>query len=736
MATERKNSNLPDPRAGQPPTSLPKSRRVLACVACQQRKVKCDRKFPCANCLRQRIPCIPSGQPRPRKRRFPERELLTRLRRYEDLLRENKVKFEPLHGHKNPNDDMDEGISEDEGHDDLTESSPATSARSENAYEPKNLWKAMSQDFRYSNKPSKSAKDACRMREALGKMTWDQRFADDDHIILGSRRGLVDLAALHPEPVHIFRLWQIYLENVNPLFKVTHTPSLQGKVIEASSNTANIEPRLEALMFSVYCMAIQSLAAETCQSIFGLSRDDLLTKYQFGCQQALLNCQFLRSDDRECLTALFLFLYSLQSNTNPRTLSSMIALAIRMAQRMGIHSESFLSRCTVFEAEMRRRVWWSLMLFDSRVGELSEMKTSSMNPTWDCKPPMNVNDSDLWVEMKEPPVARGKVSEAIFVVVRSQIADHVRHSSFHLEFLNPALKHIANMLHSGGDVAALDKKIKDEYLKFCDEENPLHFMTIWALRAQVSKYYLLECYARFLDSTSPPTDTESDAFVEHALCMLYSDTKIYTSPLSKGFIWLLQYYFPFPAFIHVMHDLKKRPTGGHAARAWTVMNDNFEARFVSVDEVHAPLFAMFANVILRKWEGIEEILKQSGASTVPPKLVTSIKRKLSDIANQTPDPNAEEPDYRLGTIFDQISVPATMGMGANMGMSMGVGMGADAGLGAECLFDGLGGQSTLFGPDPRLFPNIDQPALTADMNHLTWMSMMWGSRERLGWRDP
>jgi len=35
-----------------------------------------------------------------RRRRFPERELLDRLRKYEDLLRQNNIKFEPLH--KNP----------------------------------------------------------------------------------------------------------------------------------------------------------------------------------------------------------------------------------------------------------------------------------------------------------------------------------------------------------------------------------------------------------------------------------------------------------------------------------------------------------------------------------------------------------------------------------------------------------------------------------------------------------
>lgn len=76
-----------------------KSQRVLACVLCQQRKVKCDRKFPCTSCIKSRAQCTPAAPiPRRRKRRFPERELLERLRKYEDLLRQNNIEFEPLHG--------------------------------------------------------------------------------------------------------------------------------------------------------------------------------------------------------------------------------------------------------------------------------------------------------------------------------------------------------------------------------------------------------------------------------------------------------------------------------------------------------------------------------------------------------------------------------------------------------------------------------------------------------------
>ncbi len=71
--------------------------RVLACVLCQQRKVKCDRKVPCANCIKSQSQCVPATlAPRRRRRKFPERELLERLRKYEDLLRHNNINFDPL----------------------------------------------------------------------------------------------------------------------------------------------------------------------------------------------------------------------------------------------------------------------------------------------------------------------------------------------------------------------------------------------------------------------------------------------------------------------------------------------------------------------------------------------------------------------------------------------------------------------------------------------------------------
>lgn len=81
---------------GTPKTANARPGHVLACLTCQKRRVKCDRKFPCANCVRHQVECEPALAPRRRRRRFPERDLLNRIRRYEDILRLHHIPFEAL----------------------------------------------------------------------------------------------------------------------------------------------------------------------------------------------------------------------------------------------------------------------------------------------------------------------------------------------------------------------------------------------------------------------------------------------------------------------------------------------------------------------------------------------------------------------------------------------------------------------------------------------------------------
>lgn len=107
---------------------------------------------------------------------------------------------------------------------------------------------------------------------------------------------------------------------------------------------------------------------------------------------------------------------------------------------------------------MRRRLWWSLVLFDNRICEMADYKASNLLPTWDCKIPLNVNDFDLQPEMKTGPTMHGNPSEALFAVVRSEVGNFTRRSSFHLDFTNPALKTVAkeNPLPAAGSLPAFE----------------------------------------------------------------------------------------------------------------------------------------------------------------------------------------------------------------------------------------------------------------------------------------
>ncbi|KAG8527919.1 uncharacterized protein KY384_006835 [Bacidia gigantensis] len=616
------------PDAPSPSAKSLKPQRLLACLLCTQRKVK-----------------------------FPERELLERVRRYEDLLRRNNIAFEPLHrdtaGDKEPSA-ADSGQDSDLEHKETSKPDQASLLAPGKIIGNYDVKYVLLKNFRDPNNDGDSSDDD--IREIAIKKAWERSLDSDDLLLFGSSRMTTSLSSLHPEPAQIFRLWQIYLDNVDPLLKVTHTPSLQGRLVEAASKVSDISPTTEALMFSIYCTSIGSLTVEACQAMFSTPKDDLLMRYQSGCRQALSNCSFLRSSDRDSLTALYMYLISVRPSTSPQSLSAVLGIAIRIAQRMGIHMESALAKCAVVEAEMRRRLWWSLVLFDTRIGEIANSRPIMLDPTWDCKTPLNVNDTDLRPEMKGSPAAQRSPTEALFAVVRGKLGDFVRHSEFHLDFTNPALKPIVQHLQNRSapedtQLAKFEQLIEDQYLKYCDQDNPIHFMTTWSTRAFLAKFRLLEHHARHSRSKVRQTETQHDAATSYALRMLECATKIMTSPLTTRFQWMNQSHFPFPAFIQIVQDLRRRPVSNQARQAWETMSEAYEAWFDPQYRPTSPFFQIFSKIVLQAWEASEAASKCLGATLLPPRIISLIRLTLEQAAAR---------DVRFANV-EQTNVSMAMG---------------------------------------------------------------------------
>jgi hypothetical protein len=349
----------------------------------------------------------------------------------------------------------------------------------------------------------------------------------------------------------------------------------------------------------------------------------------------------------------------------------MLGVAIRIAERMGIHSEARLAKCSTLEAEMRRRLWWSLVSFDSRVGELADYKVAKLNPTWDCRVPLNVNDSDLQSETRELPEVIGKPTEALFAVVSSELRDFVRNTMFYLDFTTPSLKPIARDVQNGpvpegGELVNLEKMVEDKYIKFCNPENPLQFMTIWSTRAFLAKNRLVEHHSKYSSSSIPQTEPQRDIALSLALDVLKCDTKLVISPLVKGFIWLTQFYFPFPAYIQIVQDLKKRPLARSAEEAWVVMSANYEARFGDMVEDNNHFFRIFNSFVLQAWEARELKFKELGTSLMLPNIVQSMRKMVAERVQSSETSDMQQAGLEMEMNMDDFMMSMPMEFGSYM----------------------------------------------------------------------
>ncbi|KUL88694.1 hypothetical protein ZTR_05188 [Talaromyces verruculosus] len=389
----------------------------------------------------------------------------------------------------------------------------------------------------------------------------------------------------------MFKLWQVYLDNVDPLLKVTHAPTLQRQIIDAASNRRKLKPAFEALLFSIYCVALKSMAPEDdVDAIFGASKSDLLV--------------------------------SIDDKIGPWSTSSVLGIAIRIAQRMAIHNESALAKCTVFEAELRRRLWWALVLFDARISEISGHKCTSLEPSWDCRIPLGLNDSEFWPEMKAISDIQRPITDTLFVVIRSELGDFIRRAKFHLEYTNPALKPIISDAHDeitpeSAKLDTLEKAIEDRYLNSLDPEVPVHFFTVCFTRLMFARWRLLQLHS----TSSSRTEAQEEALVSLSLHMLENDTKIVTSPLIRGFAWMTNLYFPYIAYVQLLLYLRKRPTGKQAEQGWEIMSANYEAH---MHTRIAPFVETFTKMILFAWRAREAALQMP---PVPPKMISIIGQK-------------------------------------------------------------------------------------------------------------
>lgn len=315
------SSSEPSPA---PATAAPHAQQLhkaISCVLCAQRKVKCDKKQGgCNNCIKARVPCIYKAPPPPRRRRKGVRDVgtTTKLRIYEDALR--SVGIDPdtlLRQASSSGDDQSRHITKSasqSGADSCEESTPTevgvlVTEHGKSRYLENGIWTSLRSEFRDLKEILDETSDEDSTDGNSGSAP-DAFSPDGSRLIFGSPTSSTGLRPLHPQPVEAFRLWQAYLDNINPLIKLFHAPTVQQMLSEANGNLDHVSRNVEALLFSIYCIAIESLSDAECVAISGDCKEVARQRFRSGAQHALINASFLKTSDVMVLQALTLFVVS------------------------------------------------------------------------------------------------------------------------------------------------------------------------------------------------------------------------------------------------------------------------------------------------------------------------------------------------------------------------------------------------------------------------------------------
>jgi hypothetical protein len=124
--------------------------------------------------------------------------------------------------------------------------------------------------------------------------------------VAGSSRANKEVS--YPSSIQSIQLWQVYINNVNPLLKISHIPTLQPQVIEASADLFRTPNPLRVLMFAIYFTAVNSMTDEEVRTTCGESKSVLMAQYRENTEQALLDAGFMKSNDIMVLQSYVLYL--------------------------------------------------------------------------------------------------------------------------------------------------------------------------------------------------------------------------------------------------------------------------------------------------------------------------------------------------------------------------------------------------------------------------------------------
>ena len=174
-------------------------------------------------------------------------------------------------------------------------------------------------------------------------------------------------------------------------------------------------------------------------------------------------------------------------------------------------------------------------------------------------------------------------------------------------------------------------------------------------RQHLCKMRIIGFLVRMHDAEAMPLkDIERDSLFLQATQMIEYDNVVQSSESLQPFKWYSMHYFPFPAYMFLVQELRTRSTGPMVEWAWDAITANHELRGL-LNNLHNPMHMAFGNLFVKSWDSHELAQRGLGKHVSAPHFI-NVLRERSEKRRQARADSQAEP-----VVEQPVELPRTSG---------------------------------------------------------------------------
>ena len=260
------------------------------------------------------------------------------------------------------------------------------------------------------------------------------------------------------------------------------------------------------------------------------------------------------------------------SNGHVRSSWALVGLAVRIAQGLRLHRDGDGRGFSAFEAEMRRRLWWQIVVLDLKASEDRGSEPVIAEGSFTTDMPHNLNDEDYVHSSQHPLLNKEGITDMTFSMMIMDVASTARK---------------LNTTHLSSNSQNMTFQDKEELIKQCANRIDSQYLAgyspsdeyAWLFRATgrhlLLKLWLVTQYplrSRNLVAHDRPRGKSLETVVSY----LKIGEMIQDSKLAVGYTWYLKIYIPWHALALALAQLCTDTKGPLVDQAWSLIEKGYK----------------------------------------------------------------------------------------------------------------------------------------------------------------